>query len=96
VTFCEADGNGVVGIAPASTRKVEADVLLELDSRDRRSRTTCGVSRRCVRGAVRPLRYALSLVRCGDGDRWRSRTLSFFERTRFKGGVNVDVGAGAL
>jgi hypothetical protein len=47
-------------------------------------------------GIVRPLRYALSLVRCGDGGRSKSRTLSFFERAGLRGGVGSDICMGDL
>jgi hypothetical protein len=38
---------------------------------------------------VRSLRYFLSLVRCGDGGRGRSRTLSFFESVGLSGTVGL-------
>jgi hypothetical protein len=39
---------------------------------------------------VWPFRYFLSFVRCGDGDRGMSITLSFFERAGLNGGVCAD------
>lgn len=57
----------------------EEEALFGLDSRDMRSRTICGMSTRRVVVMARSLRYFLSLVRCGDGARGRSITLSFFE-----------------
>jgi hypothetical protein len=96
---CGADGNGFVGMALAGTRKDFEDFedllleLVELDSRDIRSRTICGMSTRWVNVTVLtvwPFRCFLSFVRCGDGDRGMSITLSFFERAGLNGGVCVD------
>jgi hypothetical protein len=77
-------------MAFAWTRPEDGDeeLLFALDSRDKRSRTTCGISTRRV-VMVRSLRYFLSLVRCGDGGRGRSRTLSFFESVGLSGTVGL-------
>lgn len=75
-----------MAIALAGTRVEAEEVLLGLDSRDSRSRTICGISTRCTCVIVRPLRCVLSLVRCGDGGRCMSRTLSFFELAGLGGG----------
>lgn len=73
------------------------DDLRELEddeSRDSRSRTTCGMSTRCAcaNWTVRSLRYVLSFVRCGEGERLRSSRLSFLEHelAGLSGGVELE------
>lgn len=46
---CGVDGNGFVAMASARTRRDDVVALLEFDdSRERRSRTICGMSIRWV------------------------------------------------
>lgn len=81
-------GKGVVGIASAWTRC--GGVEERLGARNRRSRTICGMSMRCMWLIVPSLRCDLSFVRCGDGDRLMSITLSFLERAGLTGGVGSE------
>lgn len=85
---CGEAGNGFVGMAVPCTRPdILDDELLLLDPREMRSRTTCGMSTRWVYVIIWPLRCFLSFVRCGDGLRGMSITLSCLERAGLRGGV---------
>jgi hypothetical protein len=97
---CAELGNGCVAIAFVGTRceaVEDAEDLRELEddeSRESRSRTTCGISTRCAcaNSTLRSLRYVLSFVRCGEGERLRSSRLSFLERelAGLRGGVELE------